>query len=185
MVRKIQVSAELYLAAAAILLILPLKWWFAALLAVLVHEIGHLAAIWLLGGRVMGMKFGAAGAKIEACITGRGKEAFCALSGPLASFLLLLAARFYPEASLCGLIQGCYNLIPIYPMDGGRIIRCILPEDLCVGIEGFALVLLWGTGIWLGLGYHMGVLPLIPGFAATIQLINRKIPCKESKFAVQ
>ena len=182
---KLRLEPGAYITAATALLFLPVKWLCAGILAAFIHEAAHIAAIRLLRGQVYGIRISASGAKIEACIDGGGREALCALAGPAGSLSLLILAESYPEVTICGLVQGIFNLIPVYPMDGGRILRCFLPETICAGIEGASMVLLWGVGIWLGIGKHLGLLPLIPAYAVSAQLIHRKIPCKDLGFAVQ
>lgn len=122
---------------------------------------------------------------METMAMSRGREALCAAAGPLGSLILAFGLNGYPEASVCAAVHGIYNLLPIYPLDGGRILHCLLPEQVCRGIEVFSEVMLLGLGIWLCAAYSMGILPLIPGFAALIRLLERKIPCKEPKQAVQ
>ena len=122
---------------------------------------------------------------METMAMSRGREALCAAAGPLGSLILAFGLTGYPEASVCAAVHGIYNLLPIYPLDGGRILHSLLPEQVCRGIEVFSVVMLLGLGIWLCAAYSIGILPLIPGFAALIRLLGRKIPCKEPKQAVQ
>lgn len=112
--------------AAVLLLLLPLRWVLAAALAAAVHELWHYFAIRLCGGRIYRIRIGAGKAVMETEPLQRSREMICAAAGPLGSFSLLLFARFIPVTAICGLIHGLFNLLPIFPMDGGRIMRCIL-----------------------------------------------------------
>ena len=120
---EIQISAGALIFLAALLLILPIQWVFAVLLAGLFHELCHIAAILLCGGIVEKICIGGRGAVIETQTASPSKEVLCALAGPLGSLLLLLVAKWMPRTAICGVIHGLYNLIPLFPLDGGRVLR--------------------------------------------------------------
>lgn len=115
---------------ALVLLTLPLHWILAAVAAAGFHELCHLGAVYALGGRVLSFRIGPAGAVMETQIHGQWRECLAALAGPAGSFALLLAARWLPHIALCGCVQGLFNLLPIYPLDGGRVLRCLLAGRL-------------------------------------------------------
>ena len=107
---------------ALLLLSVPLRVLGALGLAACVHEAFHLLALWLFGDAVEEISVGILGAKIKTGPLLPLQEFFCALSGPLGGFSLLLFARWMPLTALFGLIQSVFNLIPVYPMDGGRAV---------------------------------------------------------------
>lgn len=111
---------------AVLLLVVPLKWMFAAFSAAVFHELCHIFAVWLCGGRVMYVKIGAFGASIQIHGITLWEELICTLAGVSGSFLLTLVSRQYPLVAVCGLMQGFYNLMPLYPLDGGRALQCFL-----------------------------------------------------------
>lgn len=166
-------------------MLLPMRWWLGAFFAASIHELAHLTLIFLTAGQVEGMKIIPFGANITMLPMSRGREALCAAAGPAGSLILCLIGSFWPEAAVCALFQGMFNLIPIYPMDGGRIIRCLLPQSLCTGIEVFFLIFLVGTGVWCSVNLNMGIYSMLPGCLALYRRLPVKIPCKESKLAVQ
>ena len=86
----------------------------------------HIIVIQLLGGKVYGICLTPFGARIEMGNIFGMREAVCALAGPVASFAVAYLIHQYPVLGLCALFQGCYNLLPIYPLDGGRALRRIL-----------------------------------------------------------
>lgn len=183
---RIQVTPGAYLAAAAGLLLLPARWWMGALLAAAVHELAHLLMIWLSGGQITFFQIGIFGAKMEAVPMGQGREVLASLAGPLGSLLFAgLTARFYPEAALCAFGQGIFNLLPVCPLDGWHVLFSLVSNAVCRAVEVFTLIILFGMGIWFSIGYDLGGLPLLPACFAALQRIPGKIPCKETKVAVQ
>ena len=111
--------------AALLLLMLPLRWVAAYFLAAWAHEMGHLLAVCLLGGRVSCLEFSFRGARMHASALSPGRQLVCLLAGPGASFALLPLMAFYPRLAFCGLAQGVYNLLPVGNMDGAGALRCI------------------------------------------------------------
>ena len=107
---------------ALMLLLLPFPWVVSVLIAIIVHECFHAAAITLLSGRVLALYIGADGMRMETEPLTHGREALAALAGPLGSACLILLAPWMPRIAICGLVHCVFNLIPIYPLDGGRVL---------------------------------------------------------------
>ena len=104
----------------------PVGCFWPFLGAAVVHEVGHCFAVLLCGGSIRALTLTAHGAVLATTRLSYRQEALCALAGPCAGFLLLIWARIFPWLALWGVIQGIYNLLPVYPMDGGRALRCAL-----------------------------------------------------------
>lgn len=121
---KIQITPVFWISGALALLTVPLNWLGSILAAAAFHEICHLVMIRLCRIRVRQMKLDVRGAVIEMDPAERGKELLCALAGPAGGLLLLLLLPRFPRLALCGLVQSLFNLLPIYPMDGGRALQC-------------------------------------------------------------
>ena len=122
----ISVEDHVYFIWAFLLLLLPLQWVLALVLAVLVHECFHLVALTVQGGRVLSVRIGSGGIQMETDYLSPGKELVCALAGPVGSAVLLLLASWFPRIAICGMIHCLYNLLPLFPLDGGRILHGIL-----------------------------------------------------------
>ena len=159
---RIWVSGWGCVALALTLLVLPLPWVAAAVLAAADHELCHYLAIAALGGQVGRIAVGSGGAAMELGCLSPVRELLAAAAGPVGSLSLMLMGRFFPRLALCGLVQGLFNLLPIYPLDGGRILRraleLALPDRAAAAITcwtGFAFALC-GTFFCLRLGFLPG-----------------------------
>ena len=101
------------------------------LLALALHEAGHLTALALFRRPVLGLTLGAGGAKIETEALTLRQEALSAAAGPLVNLLSgALTLRCVPAFSAVSLGLAAVNLLPLYPLDGGRILRAALLSRL-------------------------------------------------------
>ena len=116
-------------------LLLPLRVLLGIVLAAAVHELGHLTAMYFLGVPVLGIVFRPSGARIEAGPMEPGTEILCALAGPVAGAVTIFAWKWFPELAVAGLVQTVFNLIPVYPLDGGRVARNICCKMRDLGVQ--------------------------------------------------
>ena len=182
---SLHVQGGAFLLAGLGLLLLPLQWCMAMLLAAAVHELAHLAAVRCFGGQMVDLVITPFGARMTVLPMPPIPEACCALAGPLGSFAMLIFASVFSELALCAAVQGLYNLLPVYPLDGGRIAQALLPEGVCkvlkfLTISGISLVC-----VWLFWRTDRNPVWLLPVGILWWHGIQRKFPCKESKQAVQ
>lgn len=105
----------------------PSGAFFPFVIATSVHELGHIAAVLLSGGNIQSIKLSLQGAVLETQFLSDLQEAACAIAGPLAGLSLILYRRFSPWLAFWGLAQSLFNLLPLYPLDGGRALACVLP----------------------------------------------------------
>lgn len=120
---NIEITAGAYLFAAVYVLLLPLDWIAGWLIAVTIHEVGHLAVLRWFSIPINEIRIGPCGAKISTGHLTSTQELLCAGAGPACSFLLVTFRKYLPIVAMIGLIQGMFNLIPVYPLDGGRMLR--------------------------------------------------------------
>ncbi len=100
-------------------------WSFLMLSAL--HELGHLAVLRIFSIQVRKIRLGAFGAVMDTAPMSFFQEAICALAGPMVNivcFFLLKGSA--PGTALLSLLLGCYNLLPVFPLDGGRALRALL-----------------------------------------------------------
>lgn len=173
-------------------MLLPMPLVLAAFTAAATHECCHLLALLAFRVRIYEIAIQASGARIQTAPMTPGKEFFCAAAGPAGSFLCLLTFRHFPLFALCGFVQGVYNLLPIYPMDGGRMLHSLAilcapvhaeKIDRFVGALTFFLIAFLCLILWLRTG-ATAILIICICFVFKTG-IGRKTPCKESGHWVQ
>lgn len=121
--RKLSIDAGAYFSLSGFLLLLGPDWVWAILFSGLIHELGHLAALWCMGKGIFGVRIRAFGARIDTEYLSGKEGILCALAGPGAGLLLLMFWRWIPKVCFCALVQSIFNLMPLYPLDGGRAVR--------------------------------------------------------------
>ena len=110
---------------AGLYFLLPLRWCARLALAVAVHELGHVAALVLCGAEIYGLRMEGCGLALR-CAPPEGavRTIAAAISGPAAGVGLfcILRGLGYPEGADLSLLYTCVNLLPVLPLDGGRIL---------------------------------------------------------------
>lgn len=165
----VSVSPSVPLLLAAFVLLPSPLLLSALLLGAVLHELGHCLALRLLHARVTALRISVLGAEMQ--IAGRlsyGGEILAAVAGPavnLALALLLgLGGRVWEGLYLFSgaqLALGLFNLLPVQPLDGGRILWHLTAwitepytADRVSGVAGFGmaalLTLLAAAALWMG-----------------------------------
>lgn len=152
----------------------------AVLLAALCHELGHLAALRLAGARVERVRLNAFGAEIRADTRRLSypREIACTLAGPavnLALALLLARTTGHFTAAGSSLLLGCFNLLPVPALDGGRALHLLVSwlwepitaDRVCRRVGLGCALLLTLAALILTIRYHAGLFLLL-GAAGTL-----------------
>lgn len=141
------------------------------------HELAHLLTAKAYGFRVIGLEifpFGGA-AQCEDLFEGRKvEESIMALAGPVFNLILLFAAQalrwegYWTGPSSEAFVQinfwlAAFNLIPVLPLDGGRIVRALFSDAF--GFVQTTKVLARGGQILGGLLALLGLVWLEKGNA--------------------
>lgn len=126
-----------------IFLMAPISWGIAIFLSVLIHEMAHAYVANLLGWRVFGIKVDlfTGSAAVDTNIPEKDSIPVVA-AGPLSNLLFAIIVllvtsfvgsdinpivfKFLNDLFVVNLILFIFNLLPIYPMDGGRIVKDFL-----------------------------------------------------------
>ena len=146
-------------------------------LCVLLHEFGHIVAARRYGVRTPDVTLLPIGgvARLERIPEEPGQELVIALAGPAVNFgiaaLLFLAAGGVPDAeglavqdlrvgfverlAAVNLFIAAFNLIPAFPMDGGRVLRALLARRL-----GYGRATQIAAAVGQGLAFALGLLGL-------------------------
>lgn len=140
---KVKISGAALLAVAAVYFYDTGGMVMAIAAAAAIHEFGHYLALHIFGYSVAEFRFELCGFTMR-CDRNMPyvKEIVTAGAGPLSSLLLALTASFAgrycnsQEAYLISgisLIFGIFNLLPVMPLDGGRIV--FASAAICLGLE--------------------------------------------------
>ena len=178
---KIPVTVHVYFVAMAALFIAAgtAEFLLMGLGFALLHELGHLAALALCGGRPSRVCLTAAGMRIErppGLALGFRQEILIALAGPAVSLALAglcallhlaLPARVSTAPALMNLGFGLFNLLPVRELDGGRALFYALSRRMqepaaCKIIQIVSLACLFLAAFLAGLvcmrvGFHLSL----------------------------
>ncbi len=139
-------------------------FFFLPAAAILLHEGGHILALFLCGGRIRSVRFSPLG--ITLCTNGvpsYGRELAVSLAGPfaglLAFFLFRGAGGYFGLFAGINLAFSLFNMLPIGALDGGKafyaLLCLVLPwqtADFVARTVSFLFtLLLWMTAIFLTL----------------------------------
>jgi len=185
---EVYISAGAYFYASLLLLLLPLKLVISIYAAAAIHECCHILLLCCFHVPILRIELGIGGAVIRTASLPPKQELLCAAAGPVGSLLCCFLIRPFPLLALCGCVQGLFNLLPVFPLDGGRILRCFFlcffPKYTSIVCQVarwcaifFALIvctiLTWRTLD----GFYM----LIAGYFLMRTRQARKSPCKETR----
>lgn len=147
-------------------LCLALAWFLdenglvaAALAAAAVHESGHILALRRCGAHITRVTLGLAGAEIGyAGALTRREEGLAAAAGPafgaLWALFALTPGGFLARSGAASAVLTVFNLLPVLPLDGGRLLAVLAGEGRARRVSRAAALLLLAAGAALCLVFH-------------------------------
>lgn len=163
---KLIILPEAYWFFCVCLLLLPLKFVAAWLISVIVHEGSHYLALKACRCPVPVIKIGMLGAQMETGELSDKCEALCAAAGPVGGLLMLIFIKIFPLVTVISLLHSLFNLIPLFPSDGGRIVHCLInrlfkdPQKAKFIFDNIMIILLMGLAIYGFIELSFGIIPL-------------------------
>ena len=187
------VLPQFYIVLAVSLLVIPLKWLLGWFFAAAFHELGHYLALRICRCPIYSIQIGLTGAAMVTAPMSSATELICSISGPLFGACLLLLSKQFPVLAVCAFTQTAYNLFPVYPMDGGRVLRCVLkyllPERTAIRISNVISFALYGAGAVLlmvvCIRLSAPALLLLIGIVFAFKYYRGKSSCNGRHYAVQ
>ena len=145
---EIRVNLKIFIFAIVFYFTKQIEIYALLMLFAVLHELGHMLAGILLGSKVKNISIMPLGLSIGFGIEAKDynkrinkgnllnlKRIIIALAGPMVNFLIAILFFLFPFQFLmfkvqyiiyANLLIGFFNLLPIYPLDGGRIIKELL-----------------------------------------------------------
>ena len=184
--RFLRVNPFMFVTAACCCIVFPISWITAWLVSVVVHEVAHYLCIRACDGQVSFIRLGVTGMRMHANLDSPKKEVLCAAAGPVGSFALLLLRRWFPLVAIFGFIHGAYNLMPVYPADGGRILVFMLSDKpygkkLQKYIEASTLFVVTVVGLIISLSFRLGMIPIIVIIYWIVRLLKKYLAKKRPR----
>ena len=135
---QISINIEIFLFILIFILTKQIEIYAIFILFTLIHEITHAITGIILGLKIKKFSIMPFGFKItfeESKAKGKIaiKKFIIALSGPIINLVIMALAiilKLHTNIIYANLIIAVFNLIPIYPLDGGRILKSILSIKL-------------------------------------------------------
>jgi len=139
---KLSIDPLVCFLAAFLILAVPLPYLVQWCTAMLIHEAGHIIAVILLGGTLRSVRIRVGGIVMKTGEMGYSRSLLCILAGPICGAIPLVFIRRFPVLGMFSGILTVYNLLPFWPLDGGRIL-CLIAHRL----KGFGQIFVWYKGL--------------------------------------
>lgn len=129
---KIKINLQIFIFAIIFYFTKQIKIYTILMSFAFIHEIGHLIAGISLGLKVKAINIMPFGVSINFEDYSNKyiiKKIIIALAGPLTNLIIVILGmcnKWEEDIIYANILIGMFNLIPLYPLDGGRILKYIL-----------------------------------------------------------
>lgn len=129
---RIRINLQIFIFAIIFYLTKQIRIYTILMIFAFIHELGHLLAGILLGLKAKGidiMPFGVSINFEDYSNKYIAKKIIIALAGPLVNAIIVILGvynNWEEEIIYANILIGLFNLIPLYPLDGGRILKYII-----------------------------------------------------------
>lgn len=128
---KIKVDIKIFLILALYIIIKKKQILLFTIIFILLHELGHIIVGLLLGLKISTIKFNIAGISIEFKNYGEKRELnkiLVIVAGPIVNLIIFIIGILLKQELIIyiNLVLFILNMLPIYPLDGGRVLKTIL-----------------------------------------------------------
>ena len=163
-------------------------WPFLA--AMTLHELAHAAVLLLLGGGIESVRLSFAQVELRTGLLSDRTELWSTAAGPGINLLCgWLFRRWMPAFAAVSLLLALFNLLPVWPLDGGRLLRTLLRMRWgAAGVNASqTLGLLFGLGLLGGAVFaarrwDAGVWPAVTAGALLVRLLRSRYAEKAVAF---
>lgn len=129
---RIRINLQIFIFAIIFYLTKQIRIYTILMIFAFIHELGHLFAGILLGLKAKGidiMPFGVSINFEDYSNKYIAKKIIIAMAGPLVNVIIVILGiynNWEEEIIYANILIGLFNLIPLYPLDGGRILKYII-----------------------------------------------------------
>lgn len=129
---RIRINLQIFIFAIIFYLTKQIRIYTILMIFAFIHELGHLLAGILMGLKAKGidiMPFGVSINFEDYSNKYIAKRIIIAMAGPLVNIIIVILGiynNWEEEIIYSNILIGLFNLIPLYPLDGGRILKYII-----------------------------------------------------------
>ncbi len=128
---KIKIDLKIFLAILFYCFTKNIKIFALSFIFICVHELGHLLTGITLGLKIKEINIHILGFSIEFENYGKSRninKIIIDLAGPIVNFIIAIISIFIKDSTIfyINILLIIANMLPIYPLDGGRIIKSML-----------------------------------------------------------